>query len=237
MIFYFIIRVMDILNTKGGNIMAIKGAIFDMDGTFIDSMSKWYGLPSQYVRDLGMSPEEGLDDKMRALGFREGLEYLIETYNVKETPEAIHQKILKVIADFYKSDAPLRIGAIKLFDEFKARGVSMCVATATDEHLASPALKRLDLYKYFSAVFTCRGVGAHKNEPLIYEESLKHLGTKKEETLVFEDALHAIKTAKKAGFKVVAIYDDSSKKDWEEIKALSDYTIMSLEEFNFDILN
>ncbi len=56
-------------------------------------------------------------------------------------------------------------------------GVAMCVATATRRDCALAALERLDILKYFSALFTCTEVGASKTEPDIFELALSHLGT------------------------------------------------------------
>ena len=49
--------------------------------------------------------------------------------------------------------------------------------------------------------------------------------TKPEETWVFEDGLYSAKTSKKMGLKVVGVYDETSKHDWEELKSISDEII------------
>ena len=67
---------------------------------------------------------------------------------------------------------------------------------------------------------------------MIFEKALEVLGTDKNETLIFEDALHAIETAKKAGFKVVGVFDQSSVNEQAKIKAISDYYINSFEEWS-----
>lgn len=107
----------------------------------------------------------------------------------------------------------------------------MCVATATDESLVKACLKRLGLLEYFKEIFTCRNVGAGKEQPDIYEAALQRLGTLKEKTFVFEDVLHAVKTAKQAGFPVAALYDESSREDWKEIMGLADISAVSMGEF------
>ena len=39
----------------------MKGAIFDMDGTLLDSMQVWVHVGEQYLRNRGIEPEEGLE--------------------------------------------------------------------------------------------------------------------------------------------------------------------------------
>ena len=97
----------------------------------------------------------------------------------------------------------------------------MCIATATDRPLIEAALKRFDMCKYFSEIFTCKSVGHSKKEPHIYREAIKSLGTDKSDTVVFEDALYAAHTAKKDGFFTVGIYD-SHEEGQMDMRALVD---------------
>ena len=50
----------------------------------------------------------------------------------------------------------------------------------------------------------------------------------KEDVIIVEDALHAIKTAKKAGFHVIAVYDQENQNDWQEIKSIADESYETL---------
>ncbi len=61
-----------------------------------------------------------------------------------------------------------------------------------------------------------------KHHPDIYEIATKKMGFEKKEVIIYEDAYYAIRTAKKAGFVVHCIYDESQKEHWEELKKLSD---------------
>ena len=110
----------------------------------------------------------------------------------------------------------------------------MCIATATDRYLVEKTLRINNIDKYFCDIFTCTEVGAGKENPLIFEKALECLGTDKSNTLIFEDALHAIKTAKKAGFKVVAVYDFFSESDTFEIINISDIYMKSLDEWRIE---
>ena len=65
---------------------------------------------------------------------------------------------------------------------------------------------------------------------LVGREAARRLGTAPAETAVFEDALFAARTAKAAGFHVVAIYDDNSAASWDEMSALADESIRDWEQ-------
>lgn len=107
----------------------------------------------------------------------------------------------------------------------------MVVATSTDRMHAEAALKRAGIEEYFDRVFTCSEVGAGKSNPEIFEQAGRQLGTRKSTTWVFEDALYAIKTAKAAGFPTVGLYDETSRKDQKEIRAMADRYLHSAQEF------
>jgi 16S rRNA pseudouridine516 synthase len=56
------------------------------------------------------------------------------------------------------------------------------------------------------------------------------LGKRVDEVLFLDDNYNADKTAKEAGMKVCAVYDDSSKDYVEEMKAANDYYIYDFKE-------
>lgn len=80
----------------------------------------------------------------------------------------------------------------------------------------------------FDAIFTCSEVGHGKDEPVIFRRAMEHFGAQRGSTVVFEDAIHAIETAKKDGFTVAAVFDESEKRQ-DEVRALADCYITSFE--------
>ena len=81
---------------------------------------------------------------------------------------------------------------------------------------------------YFEAIFTCSEVGHGKDEPVIFRKAMEHFCADRSATIVFEDAIHAIQTAKADGFAVVAVFDNSEKRQ-TEIRDLSDCYITDFE--------
>jgi HAD superfamily hydrolase (TIGR01509 family) len=205
--------------------MKISGAIFDMDGTLIDSMFIWRDVGKRYLVSCGITPSENLREEIKKLTTWETVDYFKAKYIPDKTQEEIYKGIDSLLWPMYREEAFPKEGIFLLLDSLKERGVKMVVATATDKLLVEMILEKLGLLCYFSDVYTCSMVGAGKESPLIYEKALEHLGTSKGETIVFEDANYAIKTAKNAGFVVAGVYDDSQSTHQDEIKALSDYYI------------
>ncbi len=205
--------------------MKISGAIFDMDGTLIDSMFIWRDLGRRYLISCGITPNENQQEEIEKLTLMEAVEYFRTKYGLIKTSEEIYTGMDSLLWPMYRDEVFPKEGIFLLLDRLKERGIPMAVATATDRHLVDLVLGKNGLLEYFSEVFTTGAVGAGKEDPLIFEKALECLGTPKSETVVFEDTLYAIKTAKRAGFPVAGVYDDAHKTLQDEIKALSDFYI------------
>ncbi len=212
------------------NFDSVKGAIFDVDGTLLDSMPIWNNIGVRCLIDRGITPEPGFVEKFNKLSLKQAAEYYIEHYKVNETVEQISAGVNKMVEKFYFSEAPEKPGIKEVLELLSSKNIKMCVATATDSYLVEKALERNGILKYFTEIFTCTNVGAGKDEPKIYEDALNHLGCEKSNTLIFEDAYYAMKTAHRAGFRVVGIYDSSEKVPVEKVKTVCEVYLKNYSE-------
>lgn len=215
--------------------MKIKGAIFDVDGTLLDSMGVWRKRGELFLKTLGITPREDLHLDVRRLGFTEAPKMMKKEYSLSLSAEEISDGMMKTVDDFYKTDATVKPGTYEFLDELKKNNVKMCVATATDRYMVEPALIKCGLRDYFGEIFTCGELKTNKSRPDIFEKSLRYLGTDKTDTVVFEDALYAAKTAKKAGFFVTGIYD-LWEPEQEEFRSLCDIFVTNLQDSLKNIL-
>ncbi len=197
----------------------ITGAIFDLDGTILDSMFIWNEIGYKFLENKKIQAPPGADKEFIKMSLKQAAEYYIEHFDNTATIKDIIGDINKLVEGFYFNEVIVKPGIIEFLEHLKNRGVKMCVATATDRYLVEKALERNGILHYFSEIYTCNSVGAGKDTPVIYETALAHLGTDKATTFVFEDALYAIKTAHKAGFNVVGISDVSEPEKPEIIKS------------------
>ncbi len=210
--------------------MKISGAIFDVDGTLLDSMSIWDTIGADYLRSIGYIPRENLNEIFKNMSLLQAAEYYRNEYGVTLRVEEIMSGVNAMLEQFYQYEAPLKPGAAELLARLRQNRVKLCIATATDRYLVEAALSRLGVLSCFFGMFTCSEVGHGKDEPYIFETALAFLGTKKDETVVFDDALYAVRTAKAAGFPAVAVYD-SYEKEQKEIRALADFYLENLSQF------
>lgn len=203
-------------------------AIFDMDGTLIDSMTYWKHLASEFLESKDITRiSKDLLETIKPMTMTESAAFFIREFSLQGTPESVAADMNALMDKHYRQNIPLKDGAKEYLNSLHQKGVQMCVASATAEHLMEACLKRLDILKYFQFILSCETVGAGKNKPDVYLAAAKRLGSTPAETAVFEDALYAATTAKNAGFYVAAVYDESGSRHWNELKALADETISS----------
>lgn len=216
--------------------MAIRGAIFDMDGTLLDSMHVWIDINDKYLTSKNLNITPAIEEEIAGLMLKDMGEYLIKYFGFKMSVDEIVDEINSLVEDEYFYKVQMKPGTAKLLETLKNHGVSMCVATASDRYLVEAALKRVGILDYFSAVFTCSEVDANKTSPDIYEHALRHLGTKKDETYVFEDTYTPIHTAKEAGFPVIAIADKWAIGKRDLIKKEADFFVDTVSELDINKL-
>ena len=203
-------------------------AIFDMDGTLIDSMVFWKNLASEYLssKDIRQIPTDILE-QIKPMTMSESAALFMREFGLAGDPEAEMNAMMDA---HYKNDIPLKPGVKKYLEVLHDRGVHMCVASATAEHLMESCLIRLGVRDRFDFLLSCETVGAGKHKPLVYHVSAKRFGATPQEIAVYEDALYAVNTAKEAGYYVVGVYDDSAAQNWLTIEDQADETILNWEE-------
>ncbi|MBQ3379229.1 MAG: HAD family phosphatase [Clostridia bacterium] len=208
----------------------MKSAIFDMDGTVLDSMREWDNLSANHLLSLGVEPPADLTDTIKEMSLEDSLQYLMKRFGLWRTKEELLMQMREQIHIMYRDRVELKPYALKYLEKLKKDGIPFGIATATPKKYAEEALTRLGVYDLFDFVICEDDVGADKHSPDIYLEAARRLGTEPCDTAVFEDAPYAARTAKTAGFIVYVIEDKSFIKRKEELLALADKYVTGFDE-------
>ena len=208
--------------------MKLKCAIFDFDGTLFDSMYIWDMIGEVYLRSLGKEPKPSMREDIRVLSLYQSSCYFKKEYAIDLSVEEIMAGINKTVENFYLHEVQPKVGVVTFLNQMKQQGIATCIATASEYDQIEAALQRCQMEHLFDAIFTCTEVGHGKDEPVIFRKAMEYFDAERNNTLIFEDALHAVKTAKKDGFKVVAVFDKSEKRQ-AEIQQLCDCYITEFE--------
>lgn len=211
--------------------MNITGAIFDFDGTVFDSMHIWKGVKFQFFDRIGLVLSEEQREEFKNLFLLEAIEVAKTRFDLKMTDKELFNEFFSLIKEKYLADTEPKNDIIEFLEKLKSKGVKMGIATATGEPALIAVLEKFNMLHYFQEIYSTYTVGASKTEPKVYDVVLNELGTEKQTTWIFEDALYAAKTAKKAGYNVVGIYD-KSEPEQEELKNLVDIYIHNYSELD-----
>lgn len=202
----------------------IKGAIFDMDGTLIDSLMLWKVIWKKFGNIFcggkEFEPSASDDKAVRTMTLKDAMYYINSNYFIAKSGDELLEAANNIMRDFYANDVQLKDGVIEFLEYCHDKGIKMCIASATDITLLKIAVEHCKIGKYFEGILSCAEIGKGKDKPDIYIKALEYLGTKTEETCIFEDSHIAIETADKLGIKTVGIYDKYNY-DQEKIKNIA----------------
>ncbi len=203
----------------------LKGAIFDADGTLLDSMSIWEQLGARYLAAAGIAAKPELSAILAPMTLEESSRYLKAAYQLPDSVEQITAALVGLLRSFYRDEVALTPGAAEYLHRLRAQQIPMLVASSGDKALLRAAFARLQIDGYFLDILTCSELQTNKREPTIYRRAVQVLGTAPQETAVFEDALYAIQSARCAGLLTVAVADASNRAEAVRLRQTADYFI------------
>lgn len=215
---------------------ALKAAIFDLDGTLLDSMWVWEDLVDDYLFSMGIKSPEGMREVLKKLSLLEGCHYLKNILNLEKSAEDINEDMEKILESYYRDKLLLKPYVFETLESFKNRDVKMILATATDDALVAQTFSRIPIGHYFSFIQTSNALGIGKKDPRFFQIAIEKLEENPRDIWVFEDALHCMISAKKCDLNVVGLKDESNKEDWEDICKIADMAIDNLENLDVDKL-
>ena len=106
-----------------------QGAIFDADGTLLDSMHVWRNLGELYLLSRSITPEKGLSSRLWPMSYSQGCAYIREHYGLHESVSEIQEGISRMISDFYRNEAELKPGVREFLDILRRRDIHMVIAS------------------------------------------------------------------------------------------------------------
>ena len=121
-------------------------AIFDMDGTVLDSMPIWDHLADHFLLKQGRTPKPELREALRALNMKATAEYLKEQYALLQTGEEIAHALNVLAAEEYAKKAGLKPGIIAYLTALQKKRSQdgYCNGYRSDDRSANFATSRTD---------------------------------------------------------------------------------------------
>ena len=207
----------------------MKGAIFDLDGTILDSLWIWEEIDRRFLAKRGIAMPEDYVDAVNRMEFSQAAEYTIARFGLPDALESLMSEWTAMTRDAYAHEIALKPGVKAYLESLSSRGVRLGIATSSTPELFAPALENNGILRLFSAIATTSEVPHGKDRPDVYLLAAERLGMVPSECIVFEDTLPGIRSASSAGFITAGVRDRFSENDAQAIKALSDFWIDTFE--------
>ncbi|HTT51557.1 MAG TPA: HAD family phosphatase [Streptosporangiaceae bacterium] len=182
----------------------LAAAVFDLDGTLIDSEARSREAWLHVFETRGLPPDEEL---IRSFIGRRGVD--MHSLLLARLPDHDPAELMAATsAHFHAPDQPPLgplPGAVRLVRSISAAGAPLALVTSAGRRYAEESLTALGVRALFSVVVTAEDVTVGKPDPEGYRAACRALGEPPAACVVFEDAPAGVAAAKAAGAYCVAV--------------------------------
>ena len=194
----------------------LKGILFDLDGTLVDSLSTTFDAFNHAILECG-GKKHTPEQIMAHFGLGEGQIFarLVGDHNAQRAYDAHHEYLLKNM-----DQVPLHEGVEELLEKLREAGVPLSIVTGRSWATTETILKHHRLLDQFVTVIANDHVGQPKPSPEGLEMAIKRMNLKPSEVIYVGDSSMDILAARAAGMLGVAALWDwlSEKKNLESVK-------------------
>lgn len=146
----------------------IEGAIFDLDGTLIDSMGIWEKIDYDFLNKRNLKVPQDLKDKIGTLTFEEGANFFKKNFKLKESQEEILKEWHNMVVEEYSHNIKLKNNVRDFLIKLKNKGVKLAIATSNTPELTKLVLENNKILDLFDSITTISEVNRNKTFPDIY---------------------------------------------------------------------
>lgn len=206
-------------------------AIFDMDGTIMDSLGIWERIDYEFLeKKRGIKVPDDYVHNIAAMSFSEIANYTKNRFGLPDTPQELMQEWTDMAAYEYAHNVPLKPFAKEYMENLKKYGKKIILCTSSPEYFFKAALKNNGVYDLFDAFANTCEAGFGKDNPKVYLLAAQKAGVSPDRCMVFEDVITGVKTAKSIGMQTCGVYDARNALKQDELKELCDYYIKGFQE-------
>lgn len=193
--------------------MEVRGAIFDCDGTILDSMPMWTSTCVELLERYGVEDAPRVFAEHESLDMDKKCYWYHDNLGIGESGDALYRELWSMVSKAYAERVHPYEGCTTFLRELAQAEVPCVIVSSTPTELLRGALRQHGLLGYFEEIIFVGDVGRGKEYSDCYVEAGRRLGTPRCETWVFEDAPFGVRSAARAGFPTVAILNDHDGRD------------------------
>jgi HAD superfamily hydrolase (TIGR01509 family) len=178
-----------------------EAALFDLDGTLVDTESRSQAAWNQLFRAHGLAADARLVASFAGRPGRSVLAEIRHRFGADHTVEDLFEEAMSYAT---AAAEPVR-GAVELVRAMHAHGIPVGVVTSGTRDYARAELAALGVGALLSVLITAEDVTNGKPDPERYRTGCRALEVAPGRTVVFEDTPAGIAAAKAAGASCVAV--------------------------------
>lgn len=208
-----------------------KAALFDLDGTLLDSLYVWKHIDRMFFESRGMAIPENYGRTIAGMSYRECAQYTVANYLPDEKWENIVEEWMRMAEREYAENVPLKPGSREYLRMLKRAGVKLAVTTSMPERLFRPCIEHLGIVDLFDTLCSTEDTGGRgKACGEVFLLAAERLGVDAADCAVFEDVLDCLQGAKKVGMRAYCVKDRHSEKDFPAMAQIADGMLDSLDD-------
>lgn len=203
-------------------IKEFSAAIFDLDGTLLDSMSLWEDIDTIWLKKNNIEPTACLLKKFKTMDFSQAADFSINILGLPFSEDELISEWTSMALRAYSKDITLKPYAREILTKYKNSGKKLVLATSCQKSCCEAVINKEGIADYFDLILY-----GSKDSPDIYLNASEYLNLPPEKCVVFDDIYNALISAHKAGMQFVAVHDKLSGIYQEKMKKEAELYIES----------
>jgi len=185
--------------------MSLKLAIWDMDGTIVDSRDVIQTAMARTFETLGLEPPPyEKTRKTIGLGLHEACQILAPDYDDLERLVATYRQSFVARRSEPDFKEPLYEGAVETLQRLSDDGWLIAMATGKSHQGIRAIFDMHPLKPYFDTIW-CADDGPGKPHPFMCDEAMKAVGAEPHQSLIIGDAIHDMSMGLNAGIHTLGV--------------------------------
>ena len=188
--------------------MSLKLAIWDVDGTIVDSRETISVCMDRAFEIQGLAPPGYAKTRtMVGLGLFEGISELVEPGTDAHVIHALCTSYREAFVAHRSQSGfveQLYDGALESVARLAADNWLLAIATGKSRRGLEAIFSTHDLEKYFDTIW-CADDGPGKPSPFMCREAMSAVGAEADQALMIGDAVHDIRMARAAGIRALGV--------------------------------